>query len=58
MMSDRQIKVTVEHEPGCMLIVIIGIVLGMMLTGKLGGCVINIGTEVTQNIPRTCADKQ
>lgn len=57
-MSDRQIKVTVEHEPGCMLVVIIGILLGMMLTGKLGGCVINIGTEVNQNIPRTCAGKQ
>ena len=45
-MGDRQIKVTVEHEPGCITVVIIGILLGLMLAGKMNGCVINIGSEI------------
>ena len=45
-MNDRQIKVTVEHEPGCTTVVIIGILLGLMLAGKMNGCVINIGSEI------------
>lgn len=48
-MSDRQIKVTVEHEPGCTLIIIIGILLGVI--GNMGGCTINIGSE-TNTIPQ------
>lgn len=50
-MSDQQIKVTVEHEPGCTTVVIIGILLGVMLAGKMGGCTINIGSE-TNTIPQ------
>lgn len=63
-MSDRQIKVTVEHEPGCTTVVIIGILLGIMLAGKMNGCVINIGSEINSadekqiTAPRTCAGKQ
>ena len=63
-MSDRQIKVTVEHEPGCITVVIIGILLGMMLTSNLGGCVINIGSEIKPadkkqiTVSRTSAGKQ
>lgn len=63
-MSDRQIKVTVEHEPGCVMVVIIGILLGVMLAGKMGGCTINIGSETNtipqkqMTTPRVSAGKQ
>ena len=48
-MSKREIKVTVEHEPGCILIIVIGILLGAIL--NMGGCTINIGSE-TNTIPQ------
>ena len=48
-MSKREIKVTVEHEPGCILIIAIGILLGVIC--NMGGCTINIGTK-TNTIPQ------
>ena len=46
-MSDRNIKVTVEHEPGCVMTVIFGLLLGIALSGGLGGCIVNIGSDRT-----------
>ena len=63
-MSNRQIKVTVEHEPGCITVVIIGILLGLMLAGKMNGFVINIGSKINATgekqitTPRVSAGKQ
>ena len=48
-MSNREIKVTVEHEPGCILIIVIGILLGVIW--NIGGCTVNIGSE-TNTIPQ------
>jgi len=45
----KQVKVTVEHEPGCVLVVIIGIMLAVI--GNMGGCTINIGSEIN-TVPR------
>ena len=50
-MSDRNIKITVEHEPGCMMLVCVGLLLGILLSGGLRGCVVNIGSDLTTNTP-------
>ena len=47
-MSSEQIKITVEHEPGCTMLVIFGLLLGALIGGNMGGCTINIGSEVTR----------
>lgn len=52
-MNDRNIKITVEHEPGCIMTVVFGLLLGIALSGNLGGCVINIGTEQTGTANQT-----
>ena len=49
-MSAKEIKITVEHEPGCIMLVCVGLLLGTFL-GGLRGCVVNIGSDLTTNTP-------
>ena len=54
-MSAKEIKITVEHEPGCIMTVVFGLLLGIALSGNLGGCVVNIGSDASHTATATRA---